>query len=187
MQPHLVYLANTSGLKVGITREGRQQGRWMDQGAVMGLPILSALTRRDAGLAEVVIAATMSDKTAWQQLVAGDPDPVDLVAARDRLKAAALELPAGVGWLADAEPAEFRYPIRQYPTQIKQLRAAAGARIEGTLLGIKGQYLLLSSGVFNVRRFTGYHVEATLTDTDGAALESAPDFNEDGSDQLDLF
>jgi hypothetical protein len=30
--------------------------------------------------------------------------------------------------------------------------------IEGTLLGIKGQYLILDCGVLNVRKFTGYHV-----------------------------
>lgn len=31
--PHVVYLANTSGLKVGITRAGRLPGRWLEQGA----------------------------------------------------------------------------------------------------------------------------------------------------------
>ncbi len=188
MQPHIVYLANTTGLKVGITREGRQQGRWMDQGAVMGLPILAALTRRDAGLAEVAIAAKMSDKTAWQQLVSGDPEPVDLVESRNRLKAENLELPAGVSWLAETQPVQFHYPVMQYPTLTKQLRAAADARLTGTLLGIKGQYLLLSTGVFNVRRFTGYHVEATLSDaSDHPVRDDSVEGPQDGSDQLDLF
>ena len=33
IQPHVVYLANTSGLKVGITRETQVPTRWIDQGA----------------------------------------------------------------------------------------------------------------------------------------------------------
>ena len=30
------------------------------------------------------------------------------------------------------------------------------------LLGIKGQYLLLDSGVINIRKFTGYQVEVAV-------------------------
>ena len=31
--------------------------------------------------------------------------------------------------------------------------------VEGTLMGIKGQYLMFDTGVINVRKFTGYEIE----------------------------
>lgn len=164
MSGHVVYLANTSGLKVGITRAGREQGRWMDQGAVQALPVLTAITRRDAGLAEVVIARTMSDKTNWRKLVSGEPDPLQMLAERDRLKALGLPLPEGVSWLTDQSESRFHYPVRDYPPVRGQLKAGPDTTHTGTLLGIKGQYLLLSSGVFNVRRFAGYHVEVNFSE-----------------------
>jgi len=187
MSDHIVYLANTSGLKVGITRGGREQGRWLDQGAVQALPILSAATRRDAGLAEVAIAKLIPDRTDWHRLVAGQPAELDLVSERDRLKAASLVLPEAVQWLTGDREQRFDYPIDHYPAVRQQLRAspAEGCLLEGNLLGVKGQYLLLSTGVFNVRRFAGYHVKVSLSDpfTEPTA-DSAPD---GASDQLDLF
>jgi hypothetical protein len=39
-KPHYVYLANSSGIKVGITRESQIPIRWIDQGAVQALPIM---------------------------------------------------------------------------------------------------------------------------------------------------
>ena len=136
----------------------------MDQGAIQALPILSALTRRDAGLAEVAIAGTMADKTAWQKLVAGDASPVDLLEARSELKQGGVELPQAVSWLEVSDVAQFRYPILDYPTTIKQLRAGKDVAVMGTLLGVKGQYLLMSNGVFNVRRFSGFHVSVSFQD-----------------------
>lgn len=187
MSDHIVYLANTSGLKVGITRRGREQGRWLDQGAVQALAILSAPTRRDAGLAEVAIAELMSDRTDWTRLVAGKPEELDLLAQRARLKAASLNLPEAVQWLSDDREQRFDYPVAHYPAVRQQLRASPAKRcqLEGNLLGIKGQYLLLSTGVFNVRRFAGYHVELSLSDpfTDPTP-DRAPD---NATDQLDLF
>ena len=81
MQPHRVYLANSSGIKVGITRKGRELGRWLDQGAIQGLVILEAATRRDAGLAEVAIAAVLTDRTDWRRMLRADVPPLDLPGA----------------------------------------------------------------------------------------------------------
>lgn len=198
MAGHLVYLANTSGLKVGITRAGREQGRWMDQGAVQALAVLTAATRRDAGLAEVTIAKTISDKTNWRKLVSGEPEPLQMTAERDRLKALGLVLPDGVSWITDQTESRFHYPVIGYPQVRGQLKAAADTSHSGTLLGIKGQYLLLSSGVFNVRRFAGYHVEVNFSEPTSAATENrAADKGAtadnraadsiDTNDQLDLF
>jgi hypothetical protein len=30
--------------------------------------------------------------------------------------------------------------------------------IEGTLMGIKGQYLIFDTGVINIRKYAGYHL-----------------------------
>ena len=79
MQPHLVYLANATGLKVGITRANRAIGRWLDQGAVQGLVVGRTVTRREAGLIEVELAQAISDRTDWRKLVSADAPPLDLV------------------------------------------------------------------------------------------------------------
>ncbi len=60
--------------------------------------------------------------------------------------------------LADAEVVEIRYPVTAYPAKIVSLDLEKTPLVEGTLLGIKGQYLLLDTGVINLRKFTAYQV-----------------------------
>ena len=55
MVDHIVYLANSSGVKVGITRETQLPTRWIDQGAVQALPILRVKTRQQSGLVETAL------------------------------------------------------------------------------------------------------------------------------------
>ncbi len=71
-QPHVVYLANSSGLKVGITRGEQIPTRWMDQGAIQALPILEVDNRLHSGLIEQIIAAHVSDKTNWRTMLKGE-------------------------------------------------------------------------------------------------------------------
>ena len=56
MVPHYVYLANTSGVKVGITRHTQLPTRWIDQGATQALPIFKVNTRYQSGLVENCIS-----------------------------------------------------------------------------------------------------------------------------------
>lgn len=177
MRDHLVYLANTSGLKVGLTRSGFEEGRWMDQGAVQAMAILRARTRRDAGLAEVQIAQGLADRTDWRRLLRGDVPALDIAQECLRLQAALDDLPAGVSWIEPRKLRTFTYPIVRYPSRLERLRLTAGD-VEGNLLGIKGQYLLLSSGVFNVRQHAGYEVRISLLPEPVATQ---------GGDQLGLF
>ena len=44
------------------------------------------------------------------------------------------------------------------PEKVKSLNFDKTPEISGTLQGIKGQYLILDSGVLNVRKFTGYQI-----------------------------
>ncbi len=171
MQAHYVYLANSSGVKVGITRGTQRPTRWIDQGAAQALPIFRVQTRLQSGLLEVELAKHVTDRTDWRKLLKADAEPVDLPQLRDELAEKCApriaELVAEYG--ADAIrylPAEtvvaITYPVTQYPAKITSLNFDTQPEISGRLLGIKGQYLILDSGVLNIRKFTGYHIELQL-------------------------
>lgn len=168
MQDHIIYLANSSGIKVGITRVENIPSRWIDQGAVQALPIFRVKTRYQSGLAEVIYKAHISDKTHWQRMLKGNNTLVDLEAERDRL---ALEVAAEVGELQDrfgleaiqvledATVQSITYPVITYPTKVVSMNFDKQPEVQGRLLGIKGQYLIFDTGVINVRKFSGYEVE----------------------------
>lgn len=159
MRPHLVYLANSSGPKVGITAEGREVRRWLDQGAVQGLVVARAATRHLAGVLEERLSRLVSDRTHWRALLGRDAPDVDLPQLARALMPA--ELPAGVVWLEPLPVVTLRYPVLAYPGHMDQLELAAAGVVAGRLVGIKGQYLLFEHGVFNVRRHRGYHVRVS--------------------------
>lgn len=180
MQPHLVYLANSSGVKVGITRAGRATGRWLDQGAIQGLVILEADSRRAAGLAEVAIARLLPDRTDWRKMLRSDVPALDLAATRRWLEGQSLELPEGVRWVPATEVTTLRYPLAYPAAGDGAAPAKVGldqGPVTGNLIGMKGQYLVLDSGALNVRQHAGYRVEFSI----GAARPAA------GASQLGLF
>ena len=167
MQPHIVYLANSSGLKVGITREGQIPTRWIDQGATQALPVFRVLTRHQSGLLEVALAVHTADKTNWRTMLKGDPEPIDLAAQRDELlhlcgeEIDALQErfgPDAITPLPEAEAVTLEYPVLDYPKKIAALNFDKTPVIKGALRGIKGQYLIFDHGVLNIRKFTAYRV-----------------------------
>lgn len=164
--PHFVYLANTSGIKVGITRHTQLPTRWLDQGATQGMPLFRVNSRYLSGLIEVTLAQLIADKTNWQAMLKGDNEALDLPAAaksllpqiQDRLH----ELDDTKQFIIEPltiATTQIHYPVLEYPTKINSLNFDKTATISGTLLGIKGQYLLFDTGVINIRKFTGYEVE----------------------------
>lgn len=164
---HFVYLANTSGLKVGITRHSQIPTRWIDQGASQALPIARVSSRYLSGLLEVQIGKSVADKTAWQTMLKGDPDPMDLVVKRDEIKARyATELTQlqnthgvqAIQWLEDQHPTEITFPVTSYPEKVKAFNFDKQTTVEGCLMGIKGQYLIFDTGVLNIRKFGGYEL-----------------------------
>ena len=171
MQPHYVYLANSSGIKVGITRGSQIPTRWIDQGASQALPIFRVGTRYQSGLLEVVIKNHISDRTDWRKMLRGDPEPVDLEGLRDELadrceaEIERLRHDFGEG-VIEFLPAEavvdIHYPVVEYPHKIRSFNLLKQTNIEGTLLGIKGQYLILDTGVLNVRNHSGYKIDVHL-------------------------
>ena len=173
MQPHFVYLANSSGIKVGITRQNQIPTRWIDQGAVQALPIFKAQSRHISGLIEVAIAKHISDKTSWQQMLKNNVTTIDLITKRNELvETCKQELAAIIGrfgvdafeYLQDEQALEIHYPVTRYPEKVKSFNLDANPVVSGMLEGIKGQYLLLDSGVINLRKYSGYELELSMDD-----------------------
>lgn len=172
MTDHVVYLANSSGVKVGITRASQIPTRWLDQGASQALPIFRVATRQQSGLVEDLLRTQVADKTNWRALLKGDAVPLDLPAIRDQLLESCAEGVAGLQQrfglqaiqpVGDAEVLEIRYPVEAYPTKVASHDLEKTPVVEGILRGIKGQYLILDTGVINLRKYTAYQV-AVLTE-----------------------
>ena len=167
-KPHIVYLANSSGIKVGITRQTQIPTRWIDQGAVQALPIFKVQSRYMAGLIEIAIAKHVSDKTSWQQMLKNHVDPLDLADKRDELVSKCdVELTEiikrfglqAIEFLVDESSVDICFPVDTYPVKIKSFNLDKNPEVSGILQGVKGQYLLLDTGVINIRKFSGYEVE----------------------------
>jgi hypothetical protein len=164
--PHFVYLSNTSGLKVGITRHSQVPTRWIDQGATQALKIFRVATRQQSGFVETTFKQLIADKTNWRAMLKGDAEPLDLkseaVRLSERLKEQLEQLitDQGVNEIAfiDDEVTEISYPVLEYPKKITSHNFDKNPLVEGILLGIKGQYLLFDTGVINIRKFTAYEV-----------------------------
>jgi len=170
MQDHIVYLANSSGVKVGITRHTQVPTRWIDQGATQALPIFRVKDRYTSGLLEVILKNHVADKTDWRKMLKGQNHEVDLVAKRNELVTqceadiAALALQRGDGsvtYLPDESIVDINFPVNEYPTKVTSLNFDKQPQLGGTLEGIKGQYLMFDTGVLNIRKFAGYEVELT--------------------------
>jgi hypothetical protein len=157
--PHIVYLANSSGVKVGITRKTNTPSRWIDQGAISALPILEVKTRLESGLIEKSLKSFITDKTNWRAMLKNETEPADLVTARASLLGQISSLVDEID--AKTFPDDvinIDYPVLKYPTKVVSLSFDKIPVISGVLNGIKGQYLLLESGVLNVRKFSSYHL-----------------------------
>jgi hypothetical protein len=168
MQPHIVYLANSSSLKVGITRINQVPTRWIDQGAIQAIPILRVQTRQQSGLVEVAFKSEVSDRTSWQAMLKNLAEPMDLAAKRDELFET-LDNPLkeledrfgiqAIQRLSDGKEEQINYPVLNYPEKVKSVNFDKQPLVEGQLQGIKGQYLIFDIGVINIRKFTSYEVE----------------------------
>lgn len=166
-QEHFVYLANSSALKVGITRHTQIPTRWIDQGAQQALPIFKVANRYQSGLVEVALKQYVNDKTNWRTMLKQESVKMDLLAERERLLKEAHEdlatilqqYPQDIEPIIDVDVAELSFPVTQYPTKVSSLSLDKTPEITAVLVGIKGQYLILDKGVINLRKFGGYNVE----------------------------
>lgn len=166
-QTHYVYLANTGQVKVGITRGTQVPTRWLDQGAHQALPIARVRSRYLAGLLEVLFKQHVSDKTHWRTMLKSTDEVLDLAAERDRLfdecanDLRDLQAQHGiqaVQLIGQADIYTVIYPLENMPEKFNSFNFDKDAVVAGQLLGMKGQYLILDTGVINIRRFSGYEV-----------------------------
>ena len=167
MQDHIVYLANSSGIKVGITRATQIPTRWIDQGAVQALPIYRARTRQQSGFLELLFKQHISDKTNWRTMLKGEAEELELEQYKQQLLSECAEDLKGLQdrfgihattALTGMKTVFIDYPVENYPSTITSLSFDEETKIAGTLQGIKGQYLILDTGVLNIRKFGGYEI-----------------------------
>ena len=167
MTDHVVYLANSSGAKVGITRATQVPTRWIDQGATQALPIMRVATRQQSGLVEDVLRSQVTDRTNWRAMLKGEAAPLDLAQLAGEILQAchdgvtALQERFGlqaIQPLSDLAVVDIAYPVLAYPAKVASFDLEKTPVVEGTLQGIKGQYLIFDTGVINIRKFTAYQL-----------------------------
>ena len=162
LQPHIVYLANSSNVKVGVTRKGQIPTRWIDQGAHEAIEIAEVPNRYLAGITEVALKDHVGDKTNWRTMLTNNVVDQNLQEWRDKLKQYIPEeaLPYYLEYNLETE---LEFPVLQYPTKVKSLNLSKTPSFEGKLKGIKGQYLIFEENtVFNVRGSEGYFIGLTV-------------------------
>ena len=171
MTDHIVYLANTTAAKVGLTRGSQIPTRWIDQGAEQALPIMRVKTRQQAGFIEDALRAHIADKTNWRNMLKGSADPLALIEKKQELfdlcKQPIEDLYQRFGAenfvkLDEQEVVDLKFPVLHYPEKISSFNLDKVPQAEGVLMGIKGQYLILDTGVINLRKYTGYQLQLVV-------------------------
>jgi hypothetical protein len=157
---HYVYLAISSGLKVGVTRASQVPTRWIDQGAWKAIKLAQTPHRQLAGQIETALKKHISDKTHWQKMLKNVlADDISLI---DEKQKAWELLEAGLQQyvIEDDTIVEIHYPVIAYPEKVTSMSFDKTTEIEGFLQGIKGQYLIFDGGrVLNIRTHSGYMIQ----------------------------
>ena len=177
LKDHYVYLAVSSGVKVGITRDTQVPTRWIDQGASYAVPIARTPNRYLCGMIEVSLKQHLSDRTAWQRMLKNEIAHVDLTEKREEVfKLIPKEYHKYL--LKKEDILNIQYPVNQYPTKVKSLSFDKTPTIQGRLMGIKGQYLLFENGqVLNMRKHQAYVLEFSADENQqGIGKELTLDF-----------
>lgn len=158
LQPHIVYLANSSNIKVGVTRKSQVPTRWIDQGAHEAIEIVETPNRYLAGITEVALKDHVGDKTNWRKMLTNIVDDKNLVDWRQRLKAYIPEEAIDYFITSNTET-HLEFPVLRYPNKVKTLNLSRTPDYSGVLKGIKGQYFIFEDDtVFNVRGSEGFYV-----------------------------
>lgn len=158
LAPHVVYLANSSNVKVGVTRKSQVPTRWIDQGAHEAIEVVEVPNRYLAGITEVALKDHVSDKTSWREMLTNNLKDLNLAEIKHILKQYIPE-EAKEYYLENSKELEIDFPVLKYPQVAKPLNLTKNPFYEGVLKGIKGQYLIFEDGaVFNVRSHEGFVV-----------------------------
>lgn len=157
---HFVYLALSPSIKVGVTRSTQIPTRWIDQGADRAVILARTPNRYTAGLLEVALKDTFSDRTNWKQMLSGKMIlNIDLIQEKGNAEEI-MPFDLRQYFIEDDEIVEITYPVRTYPSGIKSINMDKTNEFGGKLAGIKGQYLIFEdSRVINIRKYGGYYLE----------------------------
>lgn len=163
LQPHIVYLALSSEVKVGVTRKTQVPTRWIDQGAEKAISIVEVPNRYLAGITEVALKNHFADKTNWRKMLTNDIVYTDLIIEREKLQPLLPNEVQEYFHLEKNDLYEMNYPVLEYPSKINSLSLDKTPNYKGKLIGIKGQYLIFEDGtVFNIRSNEGYIVRIEI-------------------------
>jgi hypothetical protein len=158
LQPHIVYLANSSNIKVGVTRKTQVPTRWIDQGAHEAIEIVEVPNRYLAGITEVALKGHVGDKTNWRTMLKNEVVDENLVEWRNKLRQY-IPYEAAEYYIENNSETNLEFPVLRYPEKLKSLNLSKTPNFEGVLKGIKGQYLIFEDDtVFNVRGSEGFFV-----------------------------
>jgi hypothetical protein len=163
LQPHIVYLANSSNVKVGVTRKSQIPTRWIDQGAHEAIEIVEVPNRYLAGVTELALKEHVSDKTNWRKMLTNTLEDVDLIEWRNKLRQYIPD-EAVAYYIENNQETHMKFPVLQYPVKVKSLNLQKTKAYKGILKGIKGQYLLFEDNtVFNIRGNEGLYVSLGIS------------------------
>ena len=159
LQPHVVYISISSGVKVGVTRKNSVESRWIDQGAIEGMVIAETPNRYLAGKMEVFLKQFLADKTSWIKMLKGEIKSVDLIQKKQEIFSL-VDNEFKPYIIEKNDLKKINYPLVNHPKKIKSISLEKQNVIEEKLVGIKGQYLIFESDyVFNMRKHTGFEVK----------------------------
>lgn len=162
LQPHIVYLANSSNVKVGVTRKSQVPTRWIDQGAHEAVEIVEVPNRYLAGITEVALKNYVADKTNWRKMLKNDIEDENLLEWRQKLKQYIPD-EATDYFIETNTETHLQFPVDQYPIKPNSLNLKKQLEYSGELVGIKGQYLIFKDQtVFNIRANEGLVVEINI-------------------------
>jgi len=163
LKSHIVYLANSSDVKVGVTRKSQVPTRWIDQGAHEAIAIVEVPNRYLAGITEVALKDYVSDKTNWRKMLTNDITDVDLVSKKEELSKYIPNEAKEYYLDKNIKETQINFPVNKYPTKVKSLNLIKTPTYKGVLKGIKGQYLIFEDAtVFNIRANEGLVVKFDL-------------------------
>mgnify|MGYP003639030435 CR=1 FL=1 len=152
LQPHIVYLANSSNVKVGVTRKQQVPTRWIDQGAHEAIEMVEVPNRYLAGITEIALKEHVSDKTNWRKMLTNDIEDVDLVQVKEKLSAFLPDEAKSYYLEQNSKETHIEFPVIQYPEKVQSLNLEKSKSYTGILKGIKGQYFIFEDNtVFNIR------------------------------------
>lgn len=155
LQPHVVYLAVSGGIKVGVTRATQIPTRWIDQGATQAIIVAETQNRYQAGQIEVFLKNYFSDKTSWRKMLSNDNPMVDIEGEKKNIQEL---LPQELKsfYVQDSKTWGITYPLEVPLRAVNNFKFSNQEVLKGTLVGIKAQYLIFEDQtVFNVRANEG--------------------------------